>query len=53
MHLFCFNGAYSLLWTFGTHNIFSENSQSKNSTGTVPKPNDTGCANYTGWNIDT
>ena len=32
--------------------IFSESSQSKDSTGTVPKPNDTGYANYTGWNIN-
>ena len=31
--------------------MFSENSQSKDSTGTVPKPDDAGCANYTGWNI--
>ena len=31
--------------------MFSESSQSKGSTGTVPKPNDAGCANYTGWNI--
>ena len=31
--------------------MFSESSQSKDSTGPVPKPNDTGCANSTGWNI--
>ena len=31
--------------------ILSESSQSKVSTGTVPKLNDTGCENYTGWNI--
>ena len=31
--------------------IFSGSLQSKDSTGTVPKPNDTGCANYTGWNM--
>ena len=28
-----------------------ESSQSKDSSCTVPKPNNTGCANYTGWNI--
>ena len=31
--------------------IFSESTHSKDSTGTVPKSNDTGYANYTGWNI--
>ena len=57
MHLFfCFHGAYSLVTTFDTHKSIdflttSNNSQFKDSTGTVPKPNDTGCANYTGWNI--
>ena len=31
--------------------IFSESSQSKDSTGIVSKPNNTGWENYTGWNI--
>ena len=50
---FVLNGVYSLLWTFDTHKkyIFSESSQSKDSTGTAPKMSDTGCANYTGWHI--
>ena len=43
MHLFGFNGAY-YCYEHLTHKkyIFSESIHSKDSTGTVPKPNDTG-----------
>ena len=39
-------------WTHIKVPIFSESLQSKDSIGTVTKPNDTGCANYTEWNIE-
>ena len=43
---------HKISWTFDTQKyIFSESAQSKDSTGTVPKPNNTEWANYTGRNI--
>ena len=39
---------YEHLTHINVYIFFSESSQSKDSTGTVPKPNDTGRANYTG-----
>ena len=54
MLLVCSNRSYSLLKIFDTHKstYLLESTQFKGSIDKVPKPNETMCENYTGFNIN-